>query len=207
MRHRNGLRRALIAGVAGTAALLLAAGCSSSGMGGMDHGAAATPTASAPAGAGFNDIDVMFAQSMIPHHQQAVEMATLAETRVADPELKALAAQIKAAQSPEIATMTGWLTTWGKPTAAPQDHSMPGMSMTMPGMMSADDMAKLKAATGAAFDLQFTRMMIAHHEGAIQMAKDEQANGSDAQAKALAAAIEKAQAAEVATLNKILSRL
>jgi len=63
--------------------------------------------------AGQNDADVAFAQQMIPHHQQAVEMAQLAETRAESPEVKDLAADIEAAQDPEIETMTGWLDSWG----------------------------------------------------------------------------------------------
>jgi uncharacterized protein (DUF305 family) len=85
----------------------------------------------------FNDADATFAQQMIPHHQQAVTMAELAGTRATDPEVKRLAAQIKAAQGPEITTMTGWLSAWGKP--APTDSLDHGMNMSggsMPGMMS-----------------------------------------------------------------------
>lgn len=205
MTHRHVLRRALVAGVT---ALALAAGCSSSGgMNGIDHTGTAQATTTGQPGAAFNDADVQFAQMMIPHHQQAVEMATLAETRAADPEVKTLAAQIKAAQDPEIATMTGWLTSWGRPTAAPTGHGMPGMPSGMPGMMPPQEMTKLKSSTGEAFDRMFTSMMIAHHQGAIQMAEDEQANGSNPQAKALAGQIEKTQTAEVATLQKILDRL
>ncbi|MGC1214716.1 MAG: DUF305 domain-containing protein [Micromonospora sp.] len=82
-------------------------------------------------------------------------LAELADTRAADPEVKKLAGQIKAAQDPEIATMTGWLSAWGMPApSASTGHgtSMPGMDHGMPGMMSDADMAKLAAASGADFD-------------------------------------------------------
>jgi uncharacterized protein (DUF305 family) len=199
------LRRALVGGAAATVVLVLAAGCGNgSDMGGMNHGG---PSASsAPASATFNDADIQFAQMMIPHHQQAVEMASLADTRAADPEVKQIAAQIKAAQDPEIKTMTGWLAAWGQPTTPPGGHTMSGMA-GMPGMMSDAEMAQLKAAKGVDFDRMFARMMIAHHNGAIQMARDEQAKGKNPDAKALAATIEKTQAAEVAQLQKILDRL
>jgi uncharacterized protein (DUF305 family) len=201
MKSFTTLRRALLAGA--TFTVLALAGC-----GGMDHGSMPTANSSAATGQGFNTADVTFAQQMIPHHQQAVAMAELAQTRAADPELKALAAKIKAAQGPEIATMTGWLTAWGQPTAAPGGHNMPGMEdPSMPGMMTDEEMKSLEAATGGSFDRQFTRMMIAHHEGAVAMAKQEQADGSDQSAKDLAKKIEADQTAEIATLKSILARL
>jgi uncharacterized protein (DUF305 family) len=202
MKRKLALRGTLLVGTALTA-LTLAAGCGNDGMGGMNHGGTAQPSASVPAGASFNDTDVKFTQMMIPHHEQAVQMATLAETKAADPELKTLAAQIKSAQAPEIATMQGWLKAWGQPTTQPGGHNMPGM----PGLMTDEQMNQLKAAQGAAFDRLFTQMMIAHHEGAITMAREEQAKGADSAAKALAATIEKSQSAEVEQLKKILARL
>jgi uncharacterized protein (DUF305 family) len=174
---------------------------------GTDHSSTGQPTTSASPGATFNDADVAFAHNMIPHHQQAVEMATLAESRASDPEIKQLAATIKAAQAPEIATMTGWLTAWGQPTAAPSGHGMSGGHGGMSGMMSAEEMAQLNAASGVDFDRMFARMMIAHHNGAIQMARDEETNGTNPVAKALAAQIMKSQSAEVDQLQKVLDRL
>ncbi|WP_328421541.1 DUF305 domain-containing protein [Micromonospora sp. NBC_00389] len=218
------LRRALLTGATLSALLLATAACTDDDMAGMDHGgrspnATASESAHASAGA-VNDADVMFAQMMIPHHRQAVEMADLAPTRANDAELKDLAAKIKAAQDPEISTMTGWLTGWGKPTAAPEGHAMPGMGTPMPGMSAAEtgipgmagmaseeQMNKLKADMGSEFDKLFAQMMIAHHKGAIDMAKTEQTDGSNAEAKALAATIEADQAAEVQTLQRILDRL
>ncbi|NJP92489.1 DUF305 domain-containing protein [Nonomuraea sp. FMUSA5-5] len=169
------------------------------GMGGSS--APAATTASAQPSAAFNDADVMFAQMMIPHHEQAVEMAELAPGRAADPEIKELAAKIKAAQDPEIRTMRGWLAAWGK--AAPEG----GMGHDMPGVMSEDDMTRLKAAKGAEFDKLFAQQMIAHHDGAIAMARTEQSSGSNPEAKELAKTIETAQRAEVEQLRKILDRL
>ncbi|MGW3353625.1 DUF305 domain-containing protein [Nonomuraea rubra] len=187
-------------------ALTLAAACggngdSMAGHEGMGSSAPAATTASTQPSATFNDADVMFAQMMIPHHEQAVEMAELAPERAADPEIKELAAKIKAAQDPEIQTMKGWLTEWGK--AAPEG----GMGHDMPGVMSEEDMTKLKAAKGAEFDKLFAQQMIAHHNGAIEMARTEQSSGSNPEAKELAKTIETAQQAEVEQLQKILDRL
>jgi uncharacterized protein (DUF305 family) len=197
------VHRALLTSTAALVTLALAAGCGGGDdSGGTSHGGASQPAASASAAATFNDTDVMFAQMMIVHHKQAVEMATLAETRAADAEVKQVAGQVKAAQDPEITTMTGWLTTWGKPTAAG------GMSHgSMPGEMSDADMTKLAAAKGAEFDRMFAEMMVAHHNGAIQMAKDEQQDGANPDAKALAVTIEQTQAAEVVKLQAVVDRL
>lgn len=210
MLTRTIARRAALAGVAVTGVLALAA-CgggdhpSDSGHG-MPGTGASTGAASASAAAGFDDDDVMFAQMMIPHHQQAVQMSELADGRAQDPQVKQLAAQIKAAQAPEIATMTGWLNAWGRPV--PSGSPAAGhMDHGMPGMMSDADMAKLKAASGTEFDRQFVTMMIAHHEGAITMAKEEIASGVSAEAKAMAQQIVTAQQGEIDVMNKILARL
>ncbi len=204
MKRHTAIRRAALACAAIIMAVTLAAcGGNHSAGSAMNHGGA-----SGKPGTAFNNADAMFSQAMIPHHQQAVEMSTLAETRAADPELKQLAAQIKAAQDPEIKTMTGWLTAWGQPTMMPSSgHDMGGMHGGMPGMMSDADMAKLKAATGKDFDKQFVQMMIDHHKGAIQMARDEQANGSNPDAKALAGHIVDSQQAEIDKMQKMLARL
>jgi uncharacterized protein (DUF305 family) len=163
----------------------------------------AEPTASeaatteAPAGAAFNDADVEFAQGMIPHHEQAIEMADIAldPTVGASDVVKELATRIKGEQDPEIQLMTGWLTAWGQPVAMTMDstHDMSSME----GMMSADEMDMLSAATGPGFDKIWQEMMIKHHEGAIAMAQAEKANGSSPEALALADQIIAAQQTEI----------
>ncbi|MEV0647369.1 DUF305 domain-containing protein [Phytomonospora sp. NPDC050363] len=195
------LRRALMTASAAIAVLALAAcGAKSDGMEGMDHGGGHEEPAPSTSAA-FNSADVMFAQMMIPHHRQAVEMAVLAETRAQDPEVKALAAAIKGAQDPEIATLTGWLTAWGQPLEAPTGHG------SMPGILSAEDMENLAAASGTAFDRAFSELMIAHHEGAITMAEEERAKGQNPDAVALAGTIATAQTAEIEQMRAILARL
>ncbi len=157
--------------------------------------------------AGHNDADVTFAQQMIPHHRQAVEMAELAETRATDEGVKELAVDIEAAQDPEIETMTGWLQSWGEDVPADDTSGMDHGDMSMDemdGMMSAEEMADLEAASGPAFDRMFLTMMIEHHEGAIEMAKTEQEEGEYADAIALAEDIETAQTAEITAMNELL---
>jgi uncharacterized protein (DUF305 family) len=166
-----------------------------------------------------SNADVVFAQSMIPHHEQAVEMADLALSPNADAsaQVRGLARQIKAAQAPEIRQMTGWLNGWGAPTAMPgsdgsndlgaMDHSghdMAGMSVA--GMMTADDMRALAAASETEFDRLWLEMMIAHHEGAIAMAEQVNATSQDPQVRALADAIVIAQNEEITTMQKLLAR-
>jgi len=112
----------------------------------------------------FSSADIMFAQMMIPHHQQAVDMGTLAETRASNPVVKALAAQIKAEQAPEISQMKAWLETAGASMTM-------GHHMAMDGMLDSAALAKLEGSKGAAFDKLYLEGMIGHHMGAIEMAK------------------------------------
>ncbi|MFF8913189.1 DUF305 domain-containing protein [Streptomyces sp. NPDC015032] len=210
---------AAVGTVAALALTLVACGSSDDSDGsavpGTRHGSGSASASATPGGA-FNDADVKFAQQMIPHHQQAVDMAKLADGRAADSEIKELAAAIEKAQDPEINTMKGWLTSWGKPLAesssSPAMGDMPGMDhgsdggSGMPGMMSGKDMSDLEAAKGKEFDKQFAQLMIGHHEGAVTMAEDERKNGANADAKKLAGAVVTAQTAEIEQMNKIIAR-
>ncbi|MEV5321305.1 DUF305 domain-containing protein [Streptomyces sp. NPDC052687] len=216
-------RTAPSAGLVAAGALLLAA-CGGDGTGGMHHGAGgststtatASEAAEAAAGGAFNDTDVTFAQQMIPHHEQALEMARLADGRASDPEIKDLAGRIEQAQDPEIRTMKGWLESWKQPTAAQSgsgmDHGGHGSGHdgghgSGDGMMSAADMEQLKGMKGTAFDKAFAEMMIEHHNGAISMARDEQRNGENPGARKMAGDIVDGQSAEVEQLRDILDRL
>ncbi len=181
------------------------------GDGSMGAGGAggSTSTISVPADAEFNAIDVAFAQGMIPHHGQAVQMADMALDISTDPTIRGLAEKIKAAQDPEIVIMEGWLEDWGQPVPdrnQPMDHSTDDMGgMMMSGMMSEADMARLGNASGTDFDRMFLEMMILHHEGAIEMANQQLADGKYQPAKDLAAMIITAQQAEIAEMNALLS--
>lgn len=203
------MKRWIVTLVGAASLALVAAGCSgSSGGSGGDGTSSASGdgAATTEAVAEFNDADVAFAQGMIPHHQQAVEMADLAETRAESQEVKALAAQIRDAQDPEIEQMSAWLEEWGEPVESTDsgmdDGEMGGM--TMDGMMTDAQMTDLEGASGAAFDTMFLEMMIDHHGGAIGMAKMEIADGSNPDAIALAEAIASAQEAEIETMQALL---
>jgi uncharacterized protein (DUF305 family) len=227
--RRSLIRRTAALAAATTAAVVLAAcggnsdsSSSSSGhdMGSMSSGA---PSGSASAAQGpHNAQDVTFAQGMIPHHRQAVAMADLVPSRAKSQEVKDLAAKIKDAQGPEIQTMSGWLKAWNEKVPADgssgmesmpgMDHSgssMPGMDhsgSSMPGMMSDADMKKLDKLSGDAFDKAFLQMMIGHHEGAIAMAKTEQAKGAYGPATTMAKSIVASQSAEITEMNKMLGK-
>jgi uncharacterized protein (DUF305 family) len=150
----------------------------------------------------FNSQDVTFAVQMIPHHLQATEMAGTAESRTKNQAVLDLAGNIKAAQAPEIDMMTDWLQAWGKNMPG-GDHSMEGMD-DGEGMMSDSELVELEAKSGKAFDRQFLSMMIEHHRGAIDMAKDEEAKGKLPAAVDLAKKIQADQAKEITLMESLL---
>lgn len=153
----------------------------------------------------FNDADVLFAQSMIPHHRQALEMAELALDRAARPEVRTLAEEIRAAQDPEITTLRAMLAEWGAAETA-TGTGMAGMDHSgTAGMAGPDQVAALKAATGPAFDPMFLKMMIVHHEGAVADAGTVATTGTDPELKALAERIVGSQQAEIDRMRAMLA--
>jgi uncharacterized protein (DUF305 family) len=217
-------QRTVLIGAGAVAALVVAAGCSNASDSGSEHStghmtsasATAAATTSAPAAEAHNDADVMFAQHMIPHHQQAIEMSDmLLAKQGVEPRVTELATQIKAAQGPEIEQMQGWLDEWGNPPMAPMpsgdmnmpEHGgMPGMSSGQ-GMMSEQDMTALKNAQGVEAARLFLTQMIEHHQGAITMAQTEINDGQYPPAVEMARAIVSTQQQEIDTMNGILGSL
>lgn len=192
--------------VAGVAALgLLAAGCGSDDSDSakpatsavMDHGTTDTSTPAATR-SDFNAADVSFLEMMYPHHAQAVKMAELVPSRSQNQQLITLAENVKKAQSPEMAQITTLLQSFGKPAPSA------GMGHAMPGMMTDEQMSKLAGLHGADFDTLWMQMMIEHHQGAIGMANTELAQGTNAEAKALAQSIVTAQQTEIDQMNGML---
>ncbi|GAA4892574.1 DUF305 domain-containing protein [Tessaracoccus lubricantis] len=166
--------------------------------------AATTDTAGGEVSETHNDADTSFAQMMIIHHEGAIEMAELAVDKAEAPEVVALAERIAAAQGPEIDEMTQWLGAWGEDVAA-SDHS--GMShggMDMDGMSQEEMMEWLSGLSGDEFDTAFLEGMIAHHEGAVEMAEAELDEGQNAEALALAEKIIADQEAEIAEMKEML---
>lgn len=202
------MKKTLTLSATALAAVIALAGCSTgSGSGGnsmpgMDHssGNAMPGSSAAPAAADHNGSDAMFAQAMIPHHAQAMEMSDMIlKKQGIDARVTALATKIKAAQAPEIEKMTGWLKDWNEPTRAPGGHSMTGM-------MSGDDLTKLDAAQGTEAAKLFLSQMIAHHEGAVEMANAEVRSGKN-EAVQLGKAIAASQTGEIQEMKDLLAGL
>jgi uncharacterized protein (DUF305 family) len=162
------------------------------------HGSSAT-TSSAVVAA-HNADDVMFAQMMIPHHQQAVELSALVPQHTANQALVALAAKISGEQQPEINAMKALLLQWDVDPGAMGDHS----GMAMQGMVDDATMAKLNSLRGPEFDTLWLQSMINHHQGAIEMANNEIAKGQSVDMITMAKAMVTAQQAEINQMKQML---
>jgi uncharacterized protein (DUF305 family) len=187
-------------------AVVLTAGLVACGSG--DSDSTATTVSSAPGSAiELNDADVEFAQGMIAHHEQAIEMAEIAldPNSGASAAVLDLATRIRSAQDSEVMMMTAWLTAAGKPMT--MDTSGGHDMSSMAGMMSMEDMDALARSTGTEFDRMWLEMMIQHHEGAIIQAEEAKANGSYPEVLALADEIISAQLGEIAEMRELLAQL
>ncbi|MFJ8162559.1 DUF305 domain-containing protein [Streptomyces sp. NPDC096136] len=206
---RSLIRRTTALAATAAAALVLAAcggtpGNASGHGGGHEASASAAPSGTAPGSGANNAADTAFAQGMVPHHRQALEMARLAATRADSAEVKALAGEIEKAQDPEIRTLSGWLASWGEQVPAAEGGGHAGHSMS--GMMTGEEMDRLSKASGKAFDTAFLQLMVEHHEGAVAMARTEQTDGRYQPAKDMAAAIIGSQSAEITRMNGLLGK-
>lgn len=208
-----------------TAALLLPA-CAGSAGGGAGASEEAAPSAAEleaiylarvdSARMRFTEADVRFMTQMIEHHAQALEMAQLAPTHGADPQVQILAARIVNAQTDEIATMRRWLQDRGQPvpeaggsSGAPMAHGA-HHTMQMPGMVSPEQMRALEQARGTKFDRLFLSLMIEHHEGAVTMVRElfrTDGAAQDAEVFKFASDAQVDQATEVDRMKLMLSRL
>lgn len=212
-----------IAAAALAPALVLSA-CSNSSQSEQDVSSVTTsavatlsPSASASEGAqaqAHNDADVTFAQGMIPHHQQAIEMSDMLLAKQGiDGRVVSLANEIKAAQGPEIQQLQGWLSEWGVSATASPGAGMPGMpghdmgNVGGGGMMTEEDMTALRDAQGVEASRLFLTQMIEHHRGAVAMAQTEVDNGQFAPAIEMARSIIASQQNEIETMEQILGSL
>ena len=178
--------------------------------------ASAASTSSAPAPTVGSDVsaehdsnDVIFAQMMIPHHQQALDMSrTLLAKDGIPQDVRTLAERIVAAQGPEIDRMNQMLQAWGEPAVTESngmgmDHG-PMDDGAGNGMMDDEQMRRLGAAAGPDAARLYLQQMIQHHRGAIVMAQNEADNGQNPQAIALARNIIEAQKAEINEMEGML---
>lgn len=185
------------------ALLVLGAGCTAEEPtvivpGGPGQPAKTVPASEASAARqAFNEADVRYVRMMITHHQQALDMTALVPTRAARDDVKAIASRIADTQGPDIKAMQAWLTKVKAPS-----HEM---TDPMPGMATPDQLAALKATTGAEFDGTFLRLMIAHHEGALKMATELLQTGSDIFVEEMAQDVLVTQQKEIAQMKAMQS--
>ena len=151
-----------------------------------------------------NAADVAFAEDMIPHHRQAVDMTAWVPSRSTNPDLLVMATHISSDQQAEIRTMQGLLAQWGVQDAAGQDNSMNQMGMSVAGMVDGATLNKIQSLSGPSFDALWMTSMISHHQGAIAMAQTEIDQGRSSDAIKLAKMIISAQQREIAQMNHLL---
>lgn len=203
------MKSPLIVAAAAAVSVLSLAACSPED---SNDGDPTSSSSSANEAGDHNAADVEFAQEMIPHHAQALRMVVMTEHRNGlDPAFRELTEDIRAAQAPEIDSMTQWLQTWGEdvpdiPERYGGGHGSGGMDMHsgMPGMMGEEDFDALDGAGSSTFENMWLQMMIEHHEGAIEMAQEEQEGGEYPPAIELAEQIEKDQEREIQTMRQQL---
>ncbi len=167
------------------------------------------------AGATYSPGDAAFMQAMIVHHQQAVEMAKLIKDRTNREEIVAVGGRIEAAQADDIVFMNEWLETRGEKTVmvSMMDHSghSAGMDhLNMAGMATPEDLTKLATLQGAEFDRMFLTLMIAHHEGAVEMVEDlleQPGSAADPVLFRFIGDIENDQTAEITKMDALLASL
>jgi uncharacterized protein (DUF305 family) len=160
-------------------------------------------------------VDVGFSRDMAAHHLQGVEMANLVSDHSEDPAVRGLAFDIATTQTNQVGRMQGWLALWGySPTGGDQmawmGHDMPDMDMTggsglMPGMATEQELTDLRALHGPAFDVEFLRLMIRHHQGGLEMAQYATAHGETDVVRTLAKSIADRQTAETELMSGMLA--
>ena len=200
----RGLRTVLLAVVAVGLVLLGGGLAVVLGLGGDD---AAKPGA----------VDVGFSRDMATHHLQGVEMANLVADHSSDPAVRGLAFDISATQTNQVGRMQGWLALWGySPTGgdlmswmgsdmAGMHHGGSAEGSLMPGMATEDELANLRSLSGTAFDVEFLRLMIRHHQGGLGMAQYAEAHGETAVVRSLAKSIADSQTAETKLMSGMLA--
>jgi uncharacterized protein (DUF305 family) len=148
---------------------------------------------SSPSNSEYSSDDIAFAEQMIPHHEQAIEMSEIALLNTTNPDVLQLAQEIKDAQSPEIELMKSW------PGVKASTHA----GHMMDGMLSESELSELRQAKGKEFDRLFLQGMIKHHQGAIEMAQKVAASNNKDVVN-LSTAIIAAQKLEIDTMNELL---
>lgn len=184
-------------------------------------GRLSAPTDTAPAD---TSVEAGFARDMQVHHNQAVEMAMIVRDRTDDPAVRLLAYDIATSQSQQSGQMFGWLAEWGLPQAATEpsmtwmsrptlggashDHTA-GPAHTpggpMPGLATREQIVELSAANGIEAERLFLQLMIAHHQGGVEMAQAVIARSTNRVVLDLAGSIVTAQTSEIELMTQMLA--
>lgn len=197
------------------------------GVGAFAAGWLAAPRVPTP---GDTSVEAGFARDMQEHHNQAVEMAMIIRERTDDPEISSLAYDIATSQANQSGQMYGWLNSWNLPQASSQpsmtwmfqptldgsaDHAHGGSAAagtapmlpggTMPGMASSDDIARLSTLSGIEAERLFLELMIAHHQGGVEMAESAISRTTNPLVLALANAVVFAQTGEITFMQELLA--
>jgi uncharacterized protein (DUF305 family) len=213
----GGRTRLVVAGVVAT--LLLATGA-------FAVGRLAAPVASAPT---TTSVEAGFARDMQEHHAQAVEMSLIIRDATDDADVRLLAYDIATSQSQQAGQMFGWLSLWNLPQTA-SEPSMTWMTrppitgggghegMTdggsehtpggrMPGLATPEQLEELRSLTGADAERLFLELMIAHHEGGVEMAEAVLERTDERVVRTLATGVVTAQSGEITYMHDLLDRL
>jgi uncharacterized protein (DUF305 family) len=166
----------------------------------MNHGPMDHSKMESSPGAAEAPFALQFIDTMIAHHQGAIDMALLADTRTQREEIKKLAAGIIDEQRREIAQMQQWRKKWFGDAKPALNMDFPGMKTGVSGM----DTVKLAGLKASEFDVEFIRQMIPHHEGAIEMANALRADDKYAELTALSESIIRSQSAEIEQMKSLL---
>jgi uncharacterized protein (DUF305 family) len=196
------MRSAAAATMAAMAMLLAAAFLTACG-GSEQHRATGSSAEKSSEAADHNADDIAFARNMVPHHEQAVQMAQMVPTNTTNQQVIALATLITTTQVSEMQAFRAWLMQWedaqGSDSAGHDSHGVP-----MAGMVDKPTMDKLQSLSGAEFDRLWLTSMIDHHRGAIAMAQYEVAHGRNADVLYLARSIIASQQAEIDRMKQML---
>jgi uncharacterized protein (DUF305 family) len=196
---KTGIFSGVIAALVATIFFLVQGNTDAADSDGMNHSTMHNQTSSSQSS--MSGSDAMFFQMMIPHHQQAVDISNLALEKSKDPELLALAKEIRDGQAAEIKQMEKWLTENGENLTAGHD-----MGHEMGGMLSDEDLSKLNSLSGTAFDIFWLKGMIDHHDGALHMVTMI-TDSNQADFRSFAGSIDSLQSEQIAQMKKMLVRL
>ncbi|NKE60543.1 DUF305 domain-containing protein [Lentzea sp. PSKA42] len=190
-------------------AILALAGCGGEAIvpeGQQAHGHGATSAAPPvpAASARFNDADVMFAQMMVAHLQQGVDLAQVAKAKASKAQLKELAGAIDTTQREELTMLKSWLKLWGKPENPSTDPNVHAAHGGLP-LLDAKVVSDIKEKNGAEFDLTYLNLMTGHQGGAVEMARTEQKDGSNPETMAYADRVVQSRQGQVSQMLALMN--